>query len=51
MYGNNGNQSYLRFKLQHPKEHLIEIETSGLSHHQIKKELETMTWPDQTNDT
>lgn len=47
VYGNSGNQSYLRFKLRHSStEHLLEIETSGLSHHQIKKKLETMMWPD-----
>ena len=50
LYGNDDNQSYIRFKLQHLSvEHILELETSGLSHHQIKKKLETMTWPELTN--
>ena len=49
VYGNSSNESYLRFKLCHSSsEHLLEIETSGLSHHQIKKKLEAMKWPDPT---
>jgi len=49
VYENDGGQSFVRFRLHHSSSTpLVEVETTGLTHHQIKEKLENMNWSDQT---